>query len=101
MSTPGPPITVFVSIANVDDQLTPGRWARFHGQVSEMLQLGGAKFQGEWYSGPTALWQNACWCVDIQPGVAERLKGELGAIGMQYGRGAVAWSEVAESKILG
>lgn len=94
-------MTVFVVIANVNDQLTPGSWAAFHGQVTEMLQLAGATFQGEWFSGPTSLWQNACWCFDIQPGIAERLKGELAVIGVQYGRGAIAWSEVAHASVLG
>lgn len=101
VSTPGPPLTVFVIISNVNDELSAYRWSAFHAEVGEMLRLAGAKFLGEWYAGPTALWQNACWCVDIQPGIAERLKGEIGAIGANYGRGAVAWSEVTNKSILG
>lgn len=101
MSTPGPPIAVFIVIANVDDELTPGRWAKFHSEVAELLRLAGAKFLGEWYCSPISLWQNACWCVDIQPGIAERLQEELAKIGVQYGRGAVAWNEVPEPLCLG
>lgn len=101
MSTPGPPVTVFVVIANVQDQLSVGRWASFHAEVAEMIHLAGAVFQGEWFCSPVALWQNACWCIDVQPGVVERLKGELAVIGAKYGRGAVGWSEVAASYVLG
>lgn len=101
MSTPGPPVTVFVTIGNVEDQLTSRRWAAFHADIAEMLDRAGAIPQGSWFSGPTALWQTACWCVDIQPGIAERLKGELGAIGASYGRGMVAWSDVARAMYLG
>lgn len=99
--TPDRPVTVFVTIANIDDRLTPHVWARFHSEIAEMMQRAGAIFQGEWFCGPTALRQSACWCVAVQPGIAERLKGELAAIGAVYGRGMVGWSEVSHSAILG
>lgn len=99
--TPGPTITVFVSIGNVDDRLVARQWATFHSEVAEAIELAGGVFQGEWFCSPTARWQTAAWCVDIQPGVADRLKGQLGAVGAKYGTGMVAWSEVAEALILG
>jgi len=101
MSTPGPPMTVFVTLTNVDAVLTPPGWAELHGKVAEMIDRAGGIFQGEWFCGPTALRQTACWCVDIQPGVANTLKGKLGAIGAGYGRGMVAWSEVSTAVYLG
>lgn len=101
MSTPGPPMTVFVTIANLNDELSAYRWSAFHAEVCEMLNRAGAVFQGEWFCSPIALWQNACWRVDIQPGIAERLKGELAAIGVNYGRGAVTWNEVDRPTVLG
>lgn len=94
-------MTVWVSIGNRDDTLTSRGWAEFHGKIAEMLDRAGAIQQGEWFSNPLAPWQTACWCVDIQPGIAERLKGELGVIGAQYGRGMVAWSEVSTAVYLG
>lgn len=99
--TPEPPITVFVSIGNVQDRLVQRDWAEFHREVVLEMELAGAKFQGEWFSGPVALWQTAAWCIDIQPGIADRLKGQLGAVGAKFGTGMVAWSEVASAVILG
>lgn len=99
--TPDRPVTVFVSIGNVNDVLVAREWAAFHAQVTEMLQLGGAVFQDAWYCGPLAQWQTAAWCIDVQEGITERLKGELGAIGAKYGRGMIAWNEVSTSVLLG
>lgn len=101
MSTPGPPMTVFVSIGNRGDVLVARQWAEFHAEVADMMEAAGAAFQGEWFCSPVAPWQTACWCVDIQPGVAERLKGKLAAVGAKYGRGMIGWSEVATAVILG
>lgn len=101
MSTPGPPITVFITIGNVDDKLTARGWAQMHDEVAKTIELAGGIFQGEWFSSPISRRQSACWCVDIQPGITTRLKGELGALGASYGRGMVAWSEVTESRRLG
>jgi hypothetical protein len=95
------PTTVFVSIGNVEDRLVQRQWAAFHADVTEMLARSGATFQGEWHSPPTAQWQTACWCVDVAPGVVDRLKGQLGVVGAKYGVGMVAWSEVASAVILG
>jgi hypothetical protein len=95
------PVTAFVSIGNREDVLVQRQWAAFHAEVTEMLELAGGSFQGEWFCGPTAQWQTAAWCVDVQPGIVDRLKGELAAIGAKYGRGMVAWSEVASAVILG
>lgn len=95
------PVTVFVSIGNVEDRLVQRQWSAFHAEVSEMLARAGAAFQGEWHSAPTAQWQTAAWCVDVKQGVVQKLKGELAVIGAKYGVGMVAWSEVASAVILG
>lgn len=99
--TPEPVLTVFVSIGNVGSVLDYRQWSAFHGEMAEMMERAGATFQDWWFSPPTSDWQTACWCVDIKPGIAERLKGELAAIGAQYGRGMVAWNEVSSAIILG
>jgi hypothetical protein len=95
------PVTVFVSIGNVDDVLVARDWARFHAAVAEMLELGGAAFQGAWFSSPLAPWQTAVWCVDVKPGVIDRLKGQLAQIGASFGRGMIGWNEVSTSVLLG
>jgi hypothetical protein len=99
--TPEPPTTVFVTVANLDDQLGAARWVALHAELAQMIERAGGHFLGEWFSAPTAPWVTACWCIDIAPGVAERLKGELAAIGVSYGRGLIGWSEVASAAILG
>jgi hypothetical protein len=90
-----------VTITNVDHQLTPPGWWELHVAVANMMEKAGAVFHGEWFCGPIASHQSACWCIDVQPGIVERLKGELAVIGAKYGRGMIAWSESPETFILG
>ena len=99
--TPDRPVTVFVSIGNVGSALTYADWSAFHEAIAAKMDQAGAVFQDWWFSPPTANWQTACWCVDVQPGIVDRLKGELGAIGAKYGTRMVAWNEVASAVILG
>lgn len=99
--TPEPPITVFVTVANVDGLLPAYRWSQLQQELVEMLDRGGAKFAGEWFSAPLAELETTSWCATVAPGVAERLKGELAAIAVSYGRGMIGWSEVAGTAILG
>lgn len=99
--TPEPPLTVFVTVANVDEQLGAARWVALHTELAEMIERAGGCFLGEWFSSPTAPWVTACWCVTVAPGIAERLKGELAAIAVSYGRGMVGWTATASTAILG
>lgn len=96
-----PKVTVFVSIGNVGSALNFHDWSSFHREMSDMLVRSGAKFHDELFSSPTAAWQTACWCIDVKPGIIDRLKGELAAIGAQYGRGLIGWNEIASSVLLG
>lgn len=96
-----PPITVFVSIGNVNSALTFRDWSAFHQEIRDMLHRAGGAFQDELFSAQHVAWQTACWCVDVKPGIVERLKGELAAIGAKYGRGMIGWNEVSTSVLLG
>lgn len=101
MSTPGPPMVVYVCIGNNDDSLTQYRWSQYHAAVAEMLTLAGAAFHGEWFSAGSSIWQNACWCIEVQPGIADRLKSELAVIARDYEQDAISWAEVPETVFLG
>ena len=95
------PITVFVSIGNVGSALNFHDWSAFRREMRDMLERSGAVFQDELFSAPHVAWQTACWCIDVKPGIIDRLKGELAAIGAQYGRGLIGWNEIASSVLLG
>ncbi len=101
MSTPGPPIGAYVSIGNSDSALAQYRWAQYHAAVTEMITLAGATIHGEFFSAPTAQWQNACWCIELQPGIADRLKSELAKVAQDYEQDAIGWQEALEMVYLG
>lgn len=94
-------LTVYVAIGNSDDKLSQGRWAMFHMDVAKTLQDAGAHFHGEWFSHSAAMWQNACWCVDIPAGVVDQLKMMLAGIARAYEQDAIAWAEVPQTVLLG
>lgn len=99
MSTPGPPIAVFVT-ARRDDGLSAYRWAALHADLTSMMVRAGGVVRGEWHSGPLALLQSACWCIEIQPGIAGRLQELLAEVASEHGHEGVAWSEVPAPVLL-
>lgn len=93
-------LTVFVVIRNTDDHLTQGRWAMLHLDVAKMLQDAGATFHGEWHSAGAAMWQNACWCVDVPGPAVEQLKAMLAGVARAYDE-MVVWSPATQHEVLG
>lgn len=93
-------MVVYVSIGNRNDSLSQYRWASYIAAVAEMLNLAGANFHGEFFSAPVSMWQNACWCVEIQPGIADRLKLELAVIARDYEQDSIVWAEVPKTVFL-
>lgn len=92
---PCPPtvITVYVTVGNSDDKLSQFRWMCFQTDVTEALMDAGVEFHGQWYSGPVSQWQNACWCFEVLPNVAERLKAKLEHVAANYDQDSIAWAE--------
>jgi hypothetical protein len=93
-------LTVYVSIGNSDDKLSQARWAMFQMDVARALTGAGAKFHGEWHSHAGSMWQNACWCFEIVPTVAEKLKLQLGRLANAYDQDSIAWAEAPRTEFL-
>jgi hypothetical protein len=95
-----PQITVYISIGNSDDKLSQAKWAMFQLDVARALTTAGARYHGEWHSHPGSMWQNACWCVEIPPAAAGRLKDELGRLADVYQQESIAWAEAPTTEFL-
>lgn len=92
---------VYISIGNSDDKLTQVQWVAFVSRTQALLEGHDARFHGNWRSLPDHPWQNACWCVEIEPVLAEKLQGHLATIAADYQQDSIAWSEVAVAKFIG
>lgn len=88
-------VTVYVSIGNSDDRLPQREWAEFYRTVNLALRSAPAVTQlhGQWVSEPASAWQNACWCVEVDPAGVPELKSILGRIGRSFAQDSVAWAE--------
>lgn len=89
---------VLITIGNAG--VTPYQWASFHQEARHEINLSGATVLGDWYSAPTAPWQNACWLIEVLPGITDRLREKLGEVGRVYGDRTVAWAEVGGADYL-
>lgn len=92
-------LTVYVSIGNTDDRLSQGRWAMYHMDVAKMMQDYGGQITAEWFSHGTAMWQTACWRVEVPGPVIEQLKGILAGVARAYDE-AVGWAPSPEPVFL-
>jgi hypothetical protein len=87
-------ITVYVSIGNSDDKLTQDNWRSYQLQVRAELRTHATQVHGEWYSAPTAQYQNACFCVVLRDrDRAELVKMHLSEIRENFRQDSVAWAE--------
>lgn len=86
-------ITVYVSIGNSDDKLTQADWAAFHSKVNTLLGVVASHVHGRWSSLPTAPWQNACWCIEVEPAKTAALRVSLAECARYWRQDSIAWAE--------
>lgn len=88
---------VCISIGNSDDKLSQTRWSEFVSRVSYAVQqtgsYKGAQVHGEYWSSPTAPWQNACWWLQLpdDPPAIEALRIWLARLAAEFGQDSIAW----------
>lgn len=100
--------TVYVSIGNSDDKLTQAEWADFYTEVDATLRGYSEAVHGAWTSASTSRWQNANWCIEIQPDkilkirmpydrrdvdTESLLRERLGQLAARYRQDSIAWAE--------
>lgn len=94
--------TVYISIGNSDDKLTQNEWSHFYASVEQIVRDHVECVYGRWLSEPSDPWQNACWCVEVEPDVAanemrDRLRREVVA----WRQDSIAWAEAPETEFIG
>jgi len=92
-------VIAYVAIGNSDDKLTQAEWARFFSETSLSLRRY-AKVHGQWASEPASAWQNACWCIEIDPTEVKSIKDELIGLAIQFRQDSIAWAAVVETEFL-
>ncbi len=100
--TPGGAVdtTVYISIGNSDDKLVQREWAGFYRRTNLALRDFAQAVYGQWVSEPASAWQNACWCVTVDPRRAGDLKVELRKIAGEYRQDSIAWAEAPKVEFL-
>lgn len=92
--------TVYISIGNSDDKLTQYEWSKYVMVVRDVIRTNALAMHGEWLSLPDARWQNACWCVEVEPDKAQAMKDDLAGVAAYYRQDSIAWA-VAETEFIG
>lgn len=85
--------TVYASIGNSDDKLTQARWSAFHDKFTTAVRGLALQVYGDWTSGSTDPWQNACIAFEIGYETSERLQRDLAELAAEYNQDSIAWAE--------
>jgi len=83
--------TVHVSIGNSDDKLSQRDWAEFVRFLGLTMFDHCDQIYGEWYSLPSARWQNACIGGEVHDDRIEGLRSALSALRETYKQDSLAW----------
>ena len=94
------PLTVYVSVGNSDDKLSQKRWAELLEYVNAAIWAHADQIHGEWFSSPTAPFQNACVCFEISEQSAEDLRDFLAAYADRYGQDSIAWAVADKTEFI-
>ncbi len=93
MNQPPATITVYISIGNSDDKLTQNEWAHFYASVAGSINMHADLRHGRWLSPTDDPWQNACWCIEIDPRRIDRLRRDLANHAAAFRQDSIAWAE--------
>ncbi len=92
---------IYVSIGNSDDKLAQRDWVCFLIDVKQSIHDAGAVFFGDWHSFPDSIYQNACFCFELDNDKVPELKGVLAALATQYHQDAISWVETTKTEFIG
>lgn len=100
MTQPADTITVYVTIGNSDDKLSQSEWAHFYAAVAGSINMHACRLHGRWLSPSDEPWQNACWCIEIEPRRVDRLRRQLAEHAVTFGQDSIAWAEAPAVEFL-
>ena len=92
--------TVYISIGNSDDKLTQVEWAAFQMLAMSTVGIAAEQVHGRWYSSPSAKFQNACICAEIDEENVEYLRESLADLAYRYRQDSIAWAEVPVTEFI-
>lgn len=92
---------VYISIGNSDDKLSQREWHNFYVATSWLIHRSAETVHGQWVSEPAAAWQNACWCVEINPSMGDWLRDRLATLASDHRQDSIAWTPSGETEFLG
>lgn len=90
---------VYITIGNSDDKLSQAEWAAFQQRTDSIVAPPKTWVYGRWTSLPTSPFQNACWCVRVDPRDVERMRRELADLALEFRQDAIAWAEATAEMI--
>lgn len=90
----------YISIGNSDDKLSQREWHDFYVATSTLIRRVAEPVHGQWVSEPASAWQNACWCIEINPSMADWLRDRLRELAGHFRQDSIAWAPVAETEFL-
>lgn len=103
---------IYVSIGNSDDKLSQEKWAAYWRRVDTLIRSYARRVHGAWVSESTSPYQNACWCLELNPeqryvhgdGRGDTslrlLQDVLRDTALDFGQDSIAWAEVRSTTFL-
>jgi hypothetical protein len=95
-----PDVTVYVSIGNSDDKLSQVEWSEFIVDTREAMKNWGANWFGEWHSGPTSRFQNACFGASFDHDHVGGLRENLKRVRVLYRQDSIAFAVVEHTEMI-
>lgn len=91
----------YIAIGNSDDKLSQHQWAAFQLDVRLAINEQAAIIHGDWHSAPDSIFQNCCWCIDIDDADQAALKKTLTVLAGHYRQNSIAWNRCETTEFLG
>ena len=91
---------IYLSIGNSDDKLSQLDWSKFITRITADVVYLANHIHGVWFSHPTSVWQNACWCLEFDDEATMKVAKETAiSIRRQYRQDSVSWA-VAKAEFI-
>jgi hypothetical protein len=92
---------VFIAIGNSDDKLSQHQWVAFQLDMRLAISECAAIIHGEWHSFPDSIYQNCCWCIDIDEADEAELKKHLYSLAEHHSQNSIAWNLCQDTEFIG
>ena len=91
---------MYVSIGNSDDKLSQQQWCTFVWVVDTVIREHARVVHGYWLSESSSMWQNACWCFEVEAMSGWDLRDRLRETAGKFSQDSIAWAEVSATEFL-